>query len=158
MSRSATIFDKVCNYRSNETSTIALSSESYHFFKIFDQFKIRAAFEFLGQRRVLLYSPILPLNEKTVSLNAQVAAIDSTHLGNLDKPGNSFQFHIQNLIHIYPPNCLMIIIFIYRSAVRKSGQQIFVYLVKYLVIFFCVLTSEKFKARFLFVIKRLELL
>ena len=61
------------------------------------------------------------------------------------------------LIQIYPPNGFFII-FIYRPTARKSGLQIFVHIVKYLVIFFWVLTSEKIEAKFLFVVKLLGLL
>jgi len=41
---------------------------------------------------------------------------------------------------------------------RKHGLQVFVYLMKVLVIFFCILISEKFEVSFLFMVKFLELL
>jgi len=50
----------------------------------------------------------------------------------------------------------LFIIFTYEYTARKSDLQIFVYLVKYLVIFI-VLISEKFKASFYLVVTFVEL-
>ena len=49
-------------------------------------------------------SQSLPLNQKKkVSLDAQVVWIHNTHPANLDKPGNSFLFLLQNLNTFNPP-------------------------------------------------------
>ena len=59
------------------------------------------------------------------------------------------------LKHIYPQNCYLI--FIIKTA-RKSGLHIFAYLVKYLGIFFCFLTIQKFEGSSLFVVICFKLL
>jgi len=70
LNQSAIFFYKIHNYRSNETSIITLSRQSRIISsKLFDLFKTRTEFKLFAQRRVL-YSQTLPLNERTVSLDA----------------------------------------------------------------------------------------
>jgi len=110
----------------------------------------------VAQRGVLLYSQTLPLSEKTISLEAHVAGIHSNlhippALMNQENrfyflsktfysPNRSFNHH--HLLHI-------------QATARKHCLQIFVCLVKYLLIFFCVLTSQKIEGSF-FVVKLLS--
>jgi len=106
LNRSAKFFNNVHNYRSNATSTVALSRQSHVISsELFDLFKTRTEFKLFVQRQVHLYSQILPLNEKSVSLDAQVAGIRITHLANLGEPGNSVLFLMQNLNTFGLPNC-----------------------------------------------------